>query len=367
MFLETKKIKDIHPYPGNPRINKEAVEPVMESIRKDGYRARIIVDPNGVIIAGHTRFAAIKKLGWKEVEVWVADDMTEEQIRDYRVRDNYTAEFADWDFDLLAKEIQGLDFDMSDFGISSQEETDQSDEQQEDEPEVEYEYVEEPLARLTHNVFENFEHSFEPVYTGKYDIPVMRASKTVGTKFLRFCDWKSVTDYSDYIAHFYYDDFKFINAWRDPDKYIERLKQFKAVISPNFSLYTDFPVTLQILSCYRRQWCAAYWQSLGIDVIPGVVWGEPKSYDFCFDGLPKHGTVCVSGIGRKNNPRWNGKEDDLFRKGYNEMMKRLEPTTVIHYGEYFLDGLEGNIIEVPSFYVQRRQEMKIERKSRSDI
>ena len=82
MYLETRKISNIHPYPGNPRINTNAIQPVMESIKKDGYRARIMVDTNGVIIAGHTRFAALKKLGWREVEVWVADDMTEEQIRD---------------------------------------------------------------------------------------------------------------------------------------------------------------------------------------------------------------------------------------------------------------------------------------------
>ena len=158
MYLQTRKIADIHPYPGNPRVNKAAVQPVMDSIKKDGYRARIMVDTNGVIIAGHTRFAALKKLGYKEIEVWVADDMTEEQVRDYRIRDNYTAEFAEWDFDLLEEEIQGLDFDMSDFGIEPQQETEDT-----------YSGGDvDEVSRLTHNVFENFEHPFEPEYTGKY-------------------------------------------------------------------------------------------------------------------------------------------------------------------------------------------------------
>lgn len=124
MYLKTLKLDEIHPYERNPRINDNAVEPVMKSIQKDGYRARIMVDVNGVIIAGHTRYKAIQNLGWEEVEVWVADDMTEEQIRDYRVRDNYTAGLAEWDFDLLKGEIVGLDFDMSDF-VSDDEDGDE--------------------------------------------------------------------------------------------------------------------------------------------------------------------------------------------------------------------------------------------------
>ena len=122
MYLKTLKLGDIHPYERNPRINDRAVEPVMKSIQKDGYRARIIVDTDGVIIAGHTRYKAMQKLGWTEAEVWVADDMTEEQIRDYRIRDNHTAGFAEWDFDLLEGEIEGLDFDMSEFGVGAPEE-----------------------------------------------------------------------------------------------------------------------------------------------------------------------------------------------------------------------------------------------------
>jgi site-specific DNA-methyltransferase (adenine-specific) len=93
------------------------VEPVMKSIQKDGYRARIIVDKDGVIIAGHTRYEAMKRLGWTEAEVWIADDMTPEQIADYRIRDNLTADFATWDFSELEAEIaeMDLDFDMSEF------------------------------------------------------------------------------------------------------------------------------------------------------------------------------------------------------------------------------------------------------------
>ena len=168
---------------------------------------------------------------------------------------------------------------------------------------------------------------------------------------IRFCDWKdiNVEQRKEYIAHFYYDDYKFIQAWREPNKYIDRLKEFKAVISPDFSLYTDFPLTLQILSCYRRQWCGAYWQSKGIEVIPDVVWGEEKTFEFCFDGIPKFSTVAVSTVGVKNDKDWNNKDDNLFMRGYNEMLKRLEPKTILFYGS-MIDGMRGNIIRIPSYY-----------------
>jgi hypothetical protein len=308
-----------------------------------------MVDKNGMIIAGHTRFAAIKRLGWKEVEVWVADDMTDEQIRDYRIRDNYTAEFATWDFDLLEQEIQGLDFDMSDFGIDDSGNGDDYDDYDDYDDATD----EDEVSRLTHNVFENFERDFIPYYTGKYDIPIMRATQTTGQKFLRFCDWRQIEDHGNYIAHFYYDDFKFINAWRDPECYVERLRQFKGVVAPDFSLYTDFPRVLQILSCYRRQWLGAYWQSIGIDVIPDVVWGDEKSYEFCFDGLPKHSVVAVSSVGVKSDSDWSGK-NGLWAKGYNEMLRRLEPTAVLYYGDR-MDGMQGNVIQIPSFYAERRE------------
>lgn len=197
-----------------------------------------------------------------------------------------------------------------------------------------------------HNVFENYERrQYEGV--GYYRIPQMNATQTTGDKLLRFMDWKEVNDPENYIAHFFYDDYKFMAAWRDPDKYLDILRRFKAVVSPDFSVYTDFPRALQILACYRRQWVGAYWQEMGIDVIPDVIWGDKKSYDYCFDGIPKRSTVAVSSVGVKGNKQWMN--DAVFIAGYREMMERLEPTTVICYGKRF-EGMYGNIIEVPSYY-----------------
>lgn len=120
--LVTLKLSDIHPYERNPRkITEKAVDDCAESIRQCGYKARIIVDENNVIIAGHTRLEALKKLGWKEVEVQRETDMTEDQKKKYRILDNKTAENGSWDFELLDWELEGLDFEGYDFGFDTSE------------------------------------------------------------------------------------------------------------------------------------------------------------------------------------------------------------------------------------------------------
>lgn len=122
MELKTVKLADIHPYPNNPRKNSSAVDAVAESIRQCGYVAPIIVDEDYVILAGHTRYKALKKLKCKEAEIIVRSGLNEEQKKKYRILDNKTNELADWDIDLLEAELEGLDFEGFDFGFAITEE-----------------------------------------------------------------------------------------------------------------------------------------------------------------------------------------------------------------------------------------------------
>ena len=128
-------IRDIHPYPNNPRKNSDAVDAVAESIRQCGYCAPIIVDEGHIILAGHTRYKALKKLGWKECPVLLLRGMSDEQKRKYRLLDNKTGELATWDLDALAEELEALDFDGFDFGFELSE-TVTDEEAQEDDYEV---------------------------------------------------------------------------------------------------------------------------------------------------------------------------------------------------------------------------------------
>lgn len=111
-----KKLSGLKPYGNNPRINDEAVDDVMESIRQCSYIAPIVIDEDGVILAGHTRYKALKRLGYEECEVVIASGLTEEQKKKYRLYDNKTAEMASWDQKKLSAELCDVDFQGYDFG-----------------------------------------------------------------------------------------------------------------------------------------------------------------------------------------------------------------------------------------------------------
>lgn len=113
-----RKVDEIIPYEKNPRLNDEAVEPVAESIKEFGFKIPIVLSSDGVIVAGHTRIKAAKKLGIEEVPCIIADDLTEEQVKAFRLADNKSAEIAQWDDELLQGELSEiLDIDMSLFGF----------------------------------------------------------------------------------------------------------------------------------------------------------------------------------------------------------------------------------------------------------
>ena len=118
MELKKLKLTEIKPYGKNPRKNDGAVDAVAESIKQCGYCSPIVVDENYEVLAGHTRLKALKKLGRKECEVVVKDGLTEEQKQKYRILDNKTGEFAEWDLDVLQEQLKDLDFEGFDFGFA---------------------------------------------------------------------------------------------------------------------------------------------------------------------------------------------------------------------------------------------------------
>ena len=149
MQIIYKKVKEIIPYEKNPRKNEEAVDYVANSIKEFGFKVPIIIDKENIIVAGHTRYKASIKLGIDEVPCVIADDLTEEQIRAFRLADNKTAEIATWDFELLEKELAELDgFNMQDFGFDILESEADIEEIEEDNFDADEEYPEEPITKL---------------------------------------------------------------------------------------------------------------------------------------------------------------------------------------------------------------------------
>lgn len=117
--MEIKEIKlaDIKPYENNPRFNDEAVDAVAESIQQFGFKVPIVIDKNGVIVTGHTRYKAAKAMSMDKVPCILADDLTEDQVKAFRIADNKVGEIATWDIEKLEKELLDIDMDMSEFGF----------------------------------------------------------------------------------------------------------------------------------------------------------------------------------------------------------------------------------------------------------
>lgn len=143
MNVQEIKLKDIKPYGKNPRKNDDAVPYVAESIKQFGFKVPIVIDKNNVIVAGHTRYKAAKKLGFKSVPCIIADDLTDEQIKAFRLADNKVSEKGEWDLDLLDSEIEGIfDIDMTDFGFELE-----SEELEAEEDEYQGTVPEDPVTR----------------------------------------------------------------------------------------------------------------------------------------------------------------------------------------------------------------------------
>lgn len=139
-------LKDLKPYENNPRKNDDAVKYVAESIKEFGFKVPIVIDKDNVIVAGHTRYKAAKKLGMTEIPCIIADDLTDEQIKAFRLADNKVAEKAEWDFDLLNTELDDIiDLDMELFGF---EDALQDDAEEAVEDEFEVELPPEPKSKL---------------------------------------------------------------------------------------------------------------------------------------------------------------------------------------------------------------------------
>ena len=124
MIIIDKKLDELREYENNPRNNENAVDAVAASIKEFGFKVPIVIDTDGVIIAGHTRAKAAAKLGLQTVPCIVADDLTEEQIRAFRLADNKTGELAGWDFTKLEEEMAEMKMDMSAFGFTMSDDVD---------------------------------------------------------------------------------------------------------------------------------------------------------------------------------------------------------------------------------------------------
>lgn len=201
--------------------------------------------------------------------------------------------------------------------------------------------------------FENLD-KFQFDCVGRYNIPQIEpVTEYPQGDFIPSNYVKSEKHPENKNVHCFVDDYQFVRYWNEPDKYIPKLSKFRSVCAPDFSTYTDMPLAMQIYNHYRKHWIAAYWQLHGMMVYPTISWSTPDSYEWCFDGEPVGGIVAVSSVGTQANEE----SKRLFLLGYDEMMKRLQPSWVIFYGKVPAE-CDWNVIKIPPHYdkiVERRK------------
>jgi len=125
------------------------------------------------------------------------------------------------------------------------------------------------------------------------------------------------------------DDYQFERLWNHPKRYINPLKRFQCVFTPDFSLYMDMPMAMKVWNTYRSRMIGQFFQKQGIKVIPTVSWAEPGTYDFCFDGIEKGSIVAVSTTGciRDDSAR------NTWIDGMKAMIERIHPSKILAYGQ----------------------------------
>lgn len=324
MKIENIPIGEIIPYANNPRCNDDAVEYVAASIREFGFKVPIVIDKYNVIVTGHTRVKAAGQLGLAAVPCIRADDLTQEQIKAFRIADNKVGEMAQWDPDKLDMELDDIELDMSAFGvdIGSFEEIEQSSIQEQDDPGFYGDERERTNRAYNLDILDR-----DGLTNDFWQMPIIRNDGYIPDKLIGFNYAKS-SRCKDGGIHFYVDDYQFERVWSYPEKYLDTLMEYDCMLSPDFSLYMDMPMAMKIWNIYRSRQIGAFYQSKGIRVIPTISWAEPETFAFCFQGIPKGSIVSVSTIGVKRDEDAMG----IWKAGISEMVRRIEPETILLYG-----------------------------------
>lgn len=173
---------------------------------------------------------------------------------------------------------------------------------------------------------------------GKYEMPLIKRQE-IDLDKIDLWNYKKTKlndeENKHKTIHFFTYDWLFENVYEKPELAMEKLDQYYALLTPEFSTYNDMPLARQIDSIFKNRWCGAFWQKQGMIVIPTISWGSIPCMDFCFDGIEKGSVVAVSTYMREDIK-------DEFMLGYNKMLEVIEPSAIICYGIPF-DEMKGNI------------------------
>lgn len=199
-----------------------------------------------------------------------------------------------------------------------------------------------------------------------YTMPILKPESFIPEKIVGFSDLKNYGP-CDFGVHFFLDDHRFEQVWSHPMKYLNKMKRAQCVFSPDYSLYIGMPTAMSIWNAYRNRFLGALYQSYGLKVIPTVVWGDEDTYDFAFAGLPKNSVLAITTLGVCRYEL----EKKYFRNGVAELIKRLEPSDLLVYGQKLeFDSGNAKVHWYPNEIIARlrevtkRQKMEKEREKK---
>lgn len=167
-------------------------------------------------------------------------------------------------------------------------------------------------------------------FDGKFELPIIYQEKEeiIPLDMIPFDKRNEYKEQNDLFIHFFINDEKFVQILSNPNKYIEELKSFKGVISPDFSLYRDMPYLEQASNTYINRVLGHYMQLQGLYVIPNVRWSDRRSFEYCFDGFETGGIYCISTHGCIKKKV----DKHYFKQGLEEFIKRLKPKIILVHG-----------------------------------
>ena len=170
------------------------------------------------------------------------------------------------------------------------------------------------------------------MFSNRHEFPMLRKTDSKPLRAIPFNAAKRSRKHDQWL-HFYIYDYFFESVWNMPKRYLPLFKKFQGAITPDYSLYRNLPLAMQIWNTYRNR-AVGYWlQANGVDIVTNVRWGDERTYGFAFEGLEKGGTYAVC-----SNGCIQGKTDrHYFVKGLEKMVEALEPETIVNYSYYSKD------------------------------
>lgn len=171
----------------------------------------------------------------------------------------------------------------------------------------------------------------------EWGIPKLDGAKWTPARLVAYNERRRVeTAGPDAAVHFFLDDYRFETMWTKPERGLSRVQHVGSALTPDFSLWRDMPLAMQLWQVYRSRWCGAWMAKHGVRVIPTISWSTAESYRFAFAGIAPRSVVAVSTIGVRDSTA-----RVLFDRGYAEMVRRLAPLQVLVYGSPPTEQLSG--------------------------